>query len=417
MADDLLLQALYGDLAQKAANDPWLQGGKAVLAERPQYRGYGSPWAGLGASFAQALLGSGMQSYGQQEQAADKSRLTAALLDAASQPDETAALKANPELAQYAPYAAYEKRAKERAIEDEKAKALAMGKLSQTFNTDTGKMEFVPGALENFRQLESIKNQYRPAREGEAPVPAAFQPMVAKSVMGDPLTQEETAIVSQAPKWILDTIRQNYAMNQLQDRAGNNFELKKGAQERTNRQLDLGIYKPYAENVPLPTAGEAAKLRGKVGAVSAVAHDIDMIAKNPQYKLTGEEAISNRAYSGIIFNQLRNYTASGANLTKNEEEQLNKLIIPTLANGQPLATVFATLTGRDKATAAQAIKKALWGTLDAELATYGHVRAGAELTPETKIMLEQSYGVPSGQTKTIGGKTYRKTDKGWEAIQ
>lgn len=384
---DLLLQALLAEQQYNQQTNPYLIGGRAVGSAQIPISSK-NPWASVGVSVLQGLLSGGLSGYGAASAKREDDALTQSLLSTAGIEDpmkRIAALQENPALEKFAPIVQYQEALQKQQRTNAFNEDVLRGRVDQTWNPSSGQLEFLPGALENKQKLIEMQQRSVP-REGEYTVDDPFlQGALAKLYTRQPITQEEAQALAGSQL----NVQRLGAGLLSQEGTSSRWEQ---AQNERDRQQVVGPFKPVSPDAPIFTTTEAAAYRNRWGSLQGILRNTEVMAKNDQYALTGEEAISNKMYNGILMNQFRNATNSGANFTELEMALITTQIIPTLAAGRTLDTLLMTATGRDRQVMGEAIKKGLLAGFDAEMAANGRVRPNSLLNERQQNELRQNFG-------------------------
>jgi hypothetical protein len=367
-------------------------GSSLARAQLPYRPGESNPWGYLAASIAQGLLSGAATGYGESQAENYRNTLQTGLANALSSENPRAVMEADPILqplaGQYAlAEAAQAEELKQYMLQQQMQHAAALDLARQKKGIE---LEYAP-------QLEAIKaaNKARfrvPTSDEGTITDKTVQGALVAARNGLPLTAEQDAAVAKSDFRTQRLFEQARQQAGIQDRFDTGMTYKERQAGKADRERIVGPYKPYSEQAPRLDKTEAKVLRGEWSGTQAVKKNLKELASNDQYAITGSEAISNKALSGIIFNQLRAATNSGANLTTNEIKFMEGSVIPTLAGGKPIATLMATLTGRERKEAARVIGKALEGSFDAKMAAIGYTRTGGIYDEEQKSFLELHWG-------------------------
>jgi len=178
--------------------------------------------------------------------------------------------------------------------------------------------------------------------------------------------------------------------------------------ERQNQmRIEQGIPAPYRAVSPGAKKlrpEDAAEYSSRYAGVQSMIRSIEDMAQTGRFAFTREDAILAGALSGIITNQFREATKSGANFTGTEQGFIKKSIMPKLAAGRTWESILATLTGRDQEMYLRIIPKALNAGIDAELIALGYTRPGGEYNERQWKELDRDYGgaSPIAGTPLVG---------------
>lgn len=397
MADayDLLLSALLKDEGSYQTENPFYSAGTgidAVLATMPKY--HLKPWE---AALAGALGGFGsgvLKGIGTASADQKTASIAEKLAGALGGDDPVTALKADPELAKYAPIAQIKTLQDKFELDKQKREALAKALLSPPQMRTV-----INGLTETQQEYNPLTQQWKDIGSGQRFAPSA-------SVGNQPVNSE--LIQALVDSGNLDPSIGASIKTQSDAALAQRTIANQGVQSRSDRTFEQGKkksalfgYEPIDDSVVLDTA-DVTKYRQKIAAIQDVKGKLESLAGKDLTQIAGQDAQSQAATAALLFQSFRNMTGSGANLTANEVGLINDMS-PALAAGNLTEALKRGALGRDQNVFAKDLSKMLQDGLDTEIFSLGLKRKGKDLASYPKS-LRETMGIDAPDaSKNIGG--------------
>jgi hypothetical protein len=356
----------YDSIFYTAADSPFVQAGQSISGAAGQmYNPYQSTGKNMATAIGTGLVGALVGAYGRsnlKEQNREITEQALALQNLEGDPERQAMVKSNPRLAPvYAQLRADEAAVEKARLQAEQEQAV----WKQRFDAQQGAQD---KRLERSHklQLQRMAQQSRPTE--------MMNPIVSRGLAG-----------------ALNISDEDYEQFAKSSPEQARLLLQAQVHKRTKNERTIPSYQRI-EGGAILQPQEARELRKEARAIGSITNIMDEVASLDGMRLTGEQAIKLKMFDGMLMNEFRNYTNSGANFTDTEQQMIRDQVIPSLAAGQTVDTLINQLTGRERQTYANIVKKAIRAGYDNKLGQMGHVRQGATYSEDTLARLAEMSG-------------------------